>query len=122
LTDLCIGNFYRYAGLEEGGICYCGETVNGTPLPDSACNTPCSADATQNCGATGAISIYSDTTFPVVNLNTIADYKPLGCWSDALGTRTLYHQLDIPSMTTEKCLAGCKAAGFPLAGTEFGSE
>lgn len=49
----------------------------------------------------------------------------LFCNRDAVngGPRSLLNKLDVPAgVSAETCTAACKAAGFPLAGLEFGQE
>ncbi|KAL2181799.1 WSC domain-containing protein [Thermothelomyces heterothallicus CBS 202.75] len=122
----CKGNGYRYAGLVYYGVCYCGQTVNGPQVDDSQCDLPCNGNKSETCGGNGHFSVYSDPTFLPVDHVTVADYEPLGCWTDdsSLGRALTYRQdqLDGATLTTEKCLQACRDGGFPFAGTEYSGE
>ncbi|AEO57580.1 hypothetical protein MYCTH_94171 [Thermothelomyces thermophilus ATCC 42464] len=122
----CKGNGYRYAGLVYYGVCYCGQTVNGPQVDDSQCDLPCNGNKSETCGGNGHFSVYSDPTFLPVDHVTVADYEPLGCWTDdsSLGRALTYRQvqLDSATLTTEKRLQACRDGGFPFAGTEYSGE
>ena len=49
-----------------------------------------------------------------------------GCYSDNVAFRTLAHQVDTPgggsAMTVALCVDACHAAGYVLAGVEYGSQ
>ncbi|KAH7310140.1 hypothetical protein BKA65DRAFT_166725 [Rhexocercosporidium sp. MPI-PUGE-AT-0058] len=57
----CTAAGFKYAGLEEGYACFCGNTLTGTASLDSYCNTPCFGNAAQTCGGLYAQSIYDNT-------------------------------------------------------------
>jgi hypothetical protein len=123
----CKGNGFRYAGLKYYGACYCGATVNGGELEESKCNLKCDGDKNQACGGNDAFSVWQDPTFEADTTKvTINNYVPLGCYTDDDSTPgpTLSwpQKMDTATFTPEKCLASCKAQGFPLAGTEYGQE
>ncbi|KAH9214800.1 hypothetical protein DL95DRAFT_279973, partial [Leptodontidium sp. 2 PMI_412] len=46
----CTAAGFKYAGLEEGYACFCGNTLTGTASFDSYCNMPCFGNAAQTCG------------------------------------------------------------------------
>jgi hypothetical protein len=62
-----------------------------------------------------------DSTFSVLTMVT-----NISVWDrDAVngGPRSLLNKLAVPAgVNAETCTAACKAAGFPLAGLEFGQE
>jgi hypothetical protein len=125
----CKGNGYRYAGLEYYGECFCGASVaNGAQLlDDSHCSFPCNGNKSETCGGDKTLSVWQDTTFPVVaDNNSIADYAPVGCWTDnsSQGRALAYPQDSIngANMTQELCLTTCKTGGFPFAGLEYGRK
>ncbi|PON20484.1 hypothetical protein TGAM01_v210654 [Trichoderma gamsii] len=120
----CKGNGFRYAGLEYYGVCFCGGTVDGPQLDDSQCSFPCNGNKSETCGGNNILSVWQDPTFPTKQV-TIGDYKAAGCYSDnSQQGRALSWSANVDSstFTTESCLAACEAEGFPLAGTEYGSE
>ncbi|KAI9891811.1 MAG: hypothetical protein M1814_002376 [Vezdaea aestivalis] len=122
----CKANGFRYAGLEYYGQCFCGASVGGILAADpTECKLACTGDKNKTCGGNDRLSIYSDPTFPIVDSTSISDYKPLGCYSEGIGGRSLAFPMNSvfgDGLTNEKCLGACKAAGYPLAGTEFGRE
>merc|ERR1719154_533377 len=52
---------YKYAGVEYGAQCFCGDCFNGEvkEVPESECNSPCGGDANQNCGGPLRLNLYS---------------------------------------------------------------
>ena len=63
--DACKSAFYRYAGVENGRDCYCGNKLepyysnpnwgvgtkeNARIIPDIECDAPCSGDLSEKCG------------------------------------------------------------------------
>jgi hypothetical protein len=82
-------------------------------------------NSSEICGGNDYISIYQDTTFPTVNDSTIADYKPMGCYSEGTNGRSLawrQDQLSTTNLTVEECLYACKDGGYSFAGVEYGQE
>ena len=51
---------YRFAGVEFGRECWCGNSYSSDlpELSDQHCNMPCSGDASKTCGGYLAIDIY----------------------------------------------------------------
>ncbi|RVD89540.1 uncharacterized protein DFL_000543 [Arthrobotrys flagrans] len=52
----------KFAGVEYGRECWCGNDLNpaATPAsPPSSCNMPCSGDSSKTCGAGGYLELYS---------------------------------------------------------------
>ncbi len=122
----CKGNGFRLAGLEYYGVCFCGQTVDGPQIDESQCTFPCTGNSSETCGGDNILSVYQDPTFLPLDTTTIADYVPLGCWTDdsSLGKALGFPQDDVfgSGLTTEKCLQACKDEGYPLAGTEFSGK
>jgi hypothetical protein len=48
--QVCNDRGYKYAGLEAGYQCFCGDTLNPDLTPLEGCKYPCEGDATQTCG------------------------------------------------------------------------
>ncbi|KAJ7846108.1 WSC domain-containing protein [Mycena olivaceomarginata] len=48
----CAGLGFALSGVENGNECYCGNILTNNPVGarDNQCATPCSGDASQNCG------------------------------------------------------------------------
>ncbi|KAK8038020.1 hypothetical protein PG994_014787 [Apiospora phragmitis] len=123
---ICKGNAFRLAGLTYGGVCYCGPSIQVDQVDSSYCDMSCSGDANEQCGGSGYMTIFEDTTFPDAAGLTINDYTPIGCWADNLTDgRALGYpqdQLSGDTLTTEMCIQACLDAGFPYAGTEYASQ
>lgn len=51
---------YKYAGVQYGAECYCGNVLlKMTLLPDGDCNMKCSGDETQFCGGHSKLNIFT---------------------------------------------------------------
>jgi hypothetical protein len=56
----CNKRGYKFAGTENGGQCFCGNTLQGATAANSAdCNTPCNGDANEICGGPARLSVFS---------------------------------------------------------------
>ncbi|KAL4235405.1 hypothetical protein ACF0H5_007041 [Mactra antiquata] len=107
----CTLQNYLFAGLEFGNQCYCGNNLEKYETKaDSECSTNCAGDASQKCGATWRISVYS----------TKSNY--LGCFEDKPARILEGSVITTSTMTTKKCLADCKAAGKRFALTEHSDQ
>ena len=95
----------------------------------------CSGNASEYCGGPGALNLYSyqgatpvssvivtATPTPVTSIPLPSAWATLGCYTDNDGARGLSNELNIPSLTVEKCISGCANAGFTIAGVEYGDE
>ena len=50
---------FKYAGLEEGTACYCGDDYKKhKQAPEAECNVPCTGNASQKCGGNLRLSVY----------------------------------------------------------------
>ncbi|OLN89009.1 WSC domain-containing protein-like protein 5 [Colletotrichum chlorophyti] len=55
----CFGSGYRYAGLEFGCECFCGNTLDNNNSPaSSGCDMACAGNRADTCGGSGRINIY----------------------------------------------------------------
>lgn len=132
--SLCSG--YTYAGVENGGECYCGNTITNNQA-STGCTTPCLGDSTKTCGGGWAVYIYQytttsgptttssvSTTTTSTSTTTTASAAPtwtsLGCYADQ-NVRTLSGpSFTNTAMTPAMCESLC--AGYTYAGVEFGQE
>lgn len=56
-AEFCEG--YIYFGLENGGECFCGESLEGGQVaPEKDCSKVCEGDASELCGAADRLSLY----------------------------------------------------------------
>ncbi|KAJ3097714.1 hypothetical protein HDU97_004598, partial [Phlyctochytrium planicorne] len=129
---------YIFAGLEYGGECWCGSTVNFVAAPETDCNIPCSVNGTQLCGNGGRLSLYNLTSIPLPVTTTTtpgptptptgpAPYAPegwsyVGCTVD--NPRALSNQAPGSNYDSGLCTAYCQGLNKAnvFAGLEYGGE
>jgi hypothetical protein len=77
--NICGLSGFRYAGLEYGEECWCGNRVSNAaaPVDASCCNMNCSGDATQTCGGPEALSLYNGTYNPSAAAGLSPHYAPI---------------------------------------------
>ncbi|RDW56584.1 hypothetical protein BP5796_13049 [Coleophoma crateriformis] len=60
--NYCSSRGYSISGTEYGGQCFCGDELSGSELQDdSACATPCEGDASQTCGGSASLSVFTSS-------------------------------------------------------------
>lgn len=111
--------------------------VATTPAATQAANavsTTIEAEATTTTelsdGTDIVITIYQTVTETApassTTVSNVNGYNYLGCYSDQLNIRALQGQefvdLGVGKVTTAGCITHCEAAGFTLAGTEYGGQ
>ncbi|KJA23963.1 hypothetical protein HYPSUDRAFT_201077 [Hypholoma sublateritium FD-334 SS-4] len=148
----CTPAGYEFFGVEFSRECYCDNVIEspGAIETDGGCNMPCTGNSAEICGGSSRINIYQSTaistapppppsstttTATTTSANpptptptikqTAGTYQYKGCFEDGVATtwRTLANGLTVSGgVNAERCAAACQAAGFPLAGLEFGQE
>jgi hypothetical protein len=122
-TAFCGSNGYDVAGTEYSTECFCGRSVTSQPADDpTTCNMACSGNATQACGGSDRLSVYTRpaTDGPQTNPGP-AGYQSLGCYNDTVSARTLStFAASGDQMTVAFCAATC--AGSEYFGVEFASK
>ncbi|OCK86428.1 WSC-domain-containing protein [Lepidopterella palustris CBS 459.81] len=124
---------YNYAGVEYSGQCYCDNWVNpiATQEPDTDCNMPCTGVPSQPCGGPDRMNLFWNGVTapppPVTITNPgVEGFVSEGCYTDSVAARTLANRVATSGggsvMTIDLCVSACKAAGYSLAGAEFGGE
>ncbi|VBB73184.1 Putative protein of unknown function [Podospora comata] len=109
---------YSYFGLEYGRECWCGNSKPKNPAPETDCSFPCSGDDSQLCGAGGRINVWGS---PLPSPENVGDFEYTGCFTDAVGQRSLKGKTTYDSqMTLEKCAASC--SGYDYFGVSFAEE
>ena len=54
-----MGGPFRYAGVENGDACYCGNADDKfIPTVPEECNIPCTGDPSQFCGSSWRLQVY----------------------------------------------------------------
>ncbi|KAI1827931.1 heme peroxidase [Xylaria intraflava] len=115
---------YHFFGTEFGRECHCGNALaassNQTNITD--CNTPCTGDPSEYCGASNRLNLYySSTTVGPSQPLTVGNYTWYGCRTEATGVRALTGgSLVNSTVSLEVCAAFC--SGFKYFGTEYGDE
>jgi len=132
-AQACQGLGYKISATEWAQQCFCGnEILNGgvKAQAETECNTPCSGDNKQMCGAGGRMSLVSNGV-PFVRLPPAPQTGGLngswtyqGCYTDNINQkRTFYWQVFFPGvMTANMCLNRCAEYGYMAAGLEYGEE
>ena len=65
-----MGGPFRYAGVENGDACYCGNTDDKfMPTDPKECNIPCTGDPGQFCGSSWRLQVY-DTEYTEGQMTT----------------------------------------------------
>ena len=56
----CSDAGYKYAGMEFGSQCFCGNTIDnsGAPIAQTTCNKACPGNGAETCGGPNALSLY----------------------------------------------------------------
>ena len=58
----CSKNGYSISGAENGGQCFCGNTLASNKVASSECNSPCQGDGSQKCGGPARLSVYKKSS------------------------------------------------------------
>ncbi|CAA7261980.1 unnamed protein product [Cyclocybe aegerita] len=120
--SLCSG--YQYAGVEYSRECYCGNSLTdngatGTTIPSSNCQSTCAGDASQKCGGSWSMNVYSKSTSTPPSASS---WTSAGCYIDASTRMLRGYATSQTGLTTETCINICSTAGFTMAATEYGRE
>ncbi|KAJ6256172.1 hypothetical protein Dda_9007 [Drechslerella dactyloides] len=124
----CKGVGARYAALQEGKLCDCGNELAGSITGDELCNKPCkgptNASKWKHCGGNPEWSVYKDRSFKQkwdVD-DAVRGYADGGCYVDDK-VRIVRGSFTTDSgMTVDKCLRQCAEDGYPYAMTENGNQ
>lgn len=125
-AQFCFEKGFPYAGTEAGTECSCNRR-HGFRAYDEDCKEACWGDLDQPCGGPERLTPYyrkDQVTGPTVNPG-VDGWVSIGCYAEGATGRALTQGVNtIPEaqMTVTKCTAACKAAGYILAGVEFGGE
>ncbi|TVY53083.1 WSC domain-containing protein [Lachnellula cervina] len=138
----CSAGNYKYAGMEYGGECWCGNSISNGANSTAAidCSMTCADNGTEYCGAGSRLNMYqrgnlttgggsttgtatptsTPTGGPQIK-KTIGNWAFQGCWTEATNTRALAGTTYANnSMTLELCASFC--TGFKMFGVEYGRE
>ena len=126
--SFCESRGYSLAGIEYARECFCGYNLKSQSVKktDGDCNMACAGDASLKCGGPNRLTIF---TSPIPN-QVVTNLGPAGsgwiyksCYEDSVYARTLSRQLTVPmGNSVLGCTTACRAAGYKIAGVEWGSE
>lgn len=124
--SFCNDKNHPYAGLEYGQECYCGLTIgtSSESKDNTECAIKCSGADEEACGAGNRLTVFYTDLLNYTRTNPgPLNTSRIGCIIDDVYARTLpIAQTSEDSMTVDKCTTSCKAAGYNIAGLEFGRE
>ena len=83
--ELCYENNYKFAGLEFGDECFCGNDVPVVSAPMRECHLKCAGDETEICGGFWRLSVYSIPFKPTSSPWTVEITVEIACafvWDD----------------------------------------
>jgi hypothetical protein len=119
----CFNQNYKYAGMEYGEECYCGNSIasSSSSIDGSNCQMACSGNSREMCGGRSwAISIYA---VQVVNPTPppSPSWLALGCFTESSNNRALKAMNNgMTNITVEKCQALCNSNKYRVAGLAGG--
>ncbi|KZF19452.1 WSC-domain-containing protein [Xylona heveae TC161] len=136
----CAG--YVYFGVEYGGECYCGNTLNAGSAPvagdaaTSGCSMTCAGNNTEYCGGPNRLNMYQTngtatstssgapsgpTATGPVTVSRAANFMSLGCYTEGTNSRALTGKASAGNANTvESCATSC--SGFTYFGVEYSDE
>lgn len=126
-TEKCFSLKYGYAGVEYADECYCSHSIGSSGMPaEDGCTMPCTGDLSTICGGPDRVNIYEyqGKDFPA-GATVLASYKEFssqGCYTDSVQARIMNQVGVDDQMTVETCIDTCIAAGYHVAGVEYGNE
>lgn len=83
--ELCYENNYKFAGLEFGNECFCGNDIPIVSAPMRECHLKCAGDETEICGGFWRLSVYSIPPKPPTSPWTVEITVEIACafaWDD----------------------------------------
>lgn len=97
----CRKKGYKYAGLQSGSKCFCGDEILDESSQSSECVKPCNGDEKTICGGTNGTSVY-----------TVGSH--LGCFEMAKN-ESIVKQFKNENMTIPFCKSECQKYGTEFA-------
>ncbi|PMD60425.1 WSC-domain protein [Hyaloscypha bicolor E] len=126
--SFCSAKGFLYAGTEYASQCFCDSTIAPGALAVNAtdCSMACTGNATESCGGPNRLSLFwSGQTGPVTDPGP-PNWAYVGCYTEGITGRLLGVGVSVPggasNMTVAGCTSACQAAGYILAGCEYGGE
>ncbi|CDZ98532.1 beta-1,6-N-acetylglucosaminyltransferase, contains WSC domain [Phaffia rhodozyma] len=120
----CAFDGYDIAGLENGYICLCANSIPASSVvDDSLCNVPCQGNSSEACGSYYSLSAFSLKHGLTATVSAASNsWSSVGCMTDS-STRTLEGStITNNMMTNAACIEACDSTGYTYAGTEAGYQ
>ncbi|XP_056322881.1 sialate:O-sulfotransferase 1 [Danio aesculapii] len=113
--DTCSESGFRYAGLEFGSECHCGNRVCARRARGEDCNLDCRGEKGSPCGGVGRMSVYRvEDRLPGQRRYRTVHYH--GCYKRPKNsTADLLIQTSGPTHTPQMCIESCTDQDLPLA-------
>ncbi|ORY85564.1 hypothetical protein BCR37DRAFT_242572 [Protomyces lactucae-debilis] len=128
-VNACAAKNLKYAGVEYGGECRCANTLpqNLVQVTEPECTNFCRGNQMQPCGGGAKLSLYSNGAVvlppPPTSKPKNAALQYVGCFVDAINTRTYPFRATLPSGNSlDLCASACTAAGYAYSGAEYSNE
>ncbi|OAF57262.1 hypothetical protein VC83_04669 [Pseudogymnoascus destructans] len=143
-ASYCGTKGFKYAGVEYGVECYCGNVLTVAAAEAEAdCAMACAGNADELCGGPNRINVFENTatsatspattsatspattTVPTNTAVAVAGWTAGGCYTDNVAARSLPQGVAVAgnaAMTITLCLTACQAAGYRIAGLEYASQ
>ncbi|KAM6970425.1 sialate:O-sulfotransferase 1 [Aplochiton taeniatus] len=113
--DTCSESGYRFAGLEYGAECHCGNRISSLRAPDEDCSLVCRGERGSLCGGVGRLSIYKvEEQLP--GQRKFRNVRYSGCFEMPKNTTSAFpvHSVQ-PNLTAQSCIETCTDKELPLA-------
>ncbi|XP_062309369.1 sialate:O-sulfotransferase 1 [Osmerus eperlanus] len=113
--DTCSESGYRYAGLEYGSECHCGNRIGSPPAAEEECSLVCRGERATPCGGVGRLSVYK-VEEQIPGHRKFRNVRYSGCFKIPKNTTKAFpvHSLQ-PNLTSQACIESCTDKEFPLA-------
>jgi hypothetical protein len=121
----CASAGYSIAGLEYSQECWCDNslTYGAGVQADADCSYACTGNASETCGGSNRLSVYSNlTALPTDSApaasQSVGQFRLLGCYSDSVSNRTF--PVTGNGGSAESCASSC--SNYTYFGLEYSSE
>ncbi|XP_067289512.1 sialate:O-sulfotransferase 1 isoform X2 [Pseudorasbora parva] len=113
--DTCSESGFRYAGLEYGAECHCGNRVCSRRARGEDCNLDCRGEKGSPCGGVERMSVYRvEDRLPGQRRYRTVHYH--GCYERPKNsTADFLTQTSGPTHTPQQCIETCTDQDLPLA-------
>ncbi|KFY89652.1 hypothetical protein V500_05562 [Pseudogymnoascus sp. VKM F-4518 (FW-2643)] len=131
-ASYCGTKGFKYAGVEYGVECYCGNTLTSTVADETTCSMTCPGNVNELCGGPNRLNVFESTAtspatsaVPTSSAVAVAGWTAGGCYTDTVAARSLTQGMAVAGnadMTIELCVAACQAGGYKIAGVEYANQ